>query len=94
MPYHWPNLRRERAVFTERVWGGDKVWINSHHLLRATHIFGPDRVSDLDATAVITTFTANPLRSATIEPPEKFVLGTVSVLVPCRWTLASGILNS
>ena len=43
---------------------------------------------------MIFTFTANPLRSATTEPPEGFVLGMVSVLVPRRWILDSGIFNS
>lgn len=59
-----------------------------------THIFGPEGVNDLDATAVTVTFTANPLRSATTEPPETFALGTVSVLVPRRWTFETGIPNS
>jgi len=44
--------------------------------------------------ALSSTFTASPLRSATTEPPEAFVLGTVSVLVPRRWTLDIGILSS
>lgn len=85
---------RGRAAFTERVWEGDKGWVNSQHLLSATHVFGPGGVSDLDATAMILTFIANPFRSATREAPEKLVLGTVSVLVPRRWTLDNGIFNS
>lgn len=55
---------------------------------------GPGGADDLDGTAMPLTFTASPLRSATTEPPETFALGTVSVLVPRRWTLDSGILNS
>lgn len=51
-------------------------------------------VNDVDATAVTLTFTASPLRSATTEPPETFALGTVSVLVPRRWTSDSGTPNS
>ena len=43
---------------------------------------------------MIFTFSANPLKSATREAPEGFVLGMVSVLVPRRWILDSGILNS
>lgn len=47
-----------------------------------------------DVIAASSTFTANPLRSATTEPPDALVLGTVSVLVPRRWTLDIGIFNS
>lgn len=47
-----------------------------------------------DATLAGFTLTANPLRSATTDPTEALVLGTVSVLVPRRWTLDIGILNS
>lgn len=53
-----------------------------------------DEVNDLGATAMTFTFTANPLRSATTDPPEILALGMVSVLVPRRWMLDNGILNS
>lgn len=85
MLYHQQRLRLgEGTFFSQRVWEGDKNWINSQHLLSPTHITWPGGVTDLDATAVVFTFIANPLRSATKEAPEILVLGTVSVLVPRR----------
>lgn len=90
VPHTEPDTEGKHIFLT--VWEGDKNWINSQHLLSSTHV--PGEANDLDAIAMIFTFTANPLRSTTTEPPEIFVLGTVSVLVPCRWILDMGILNS
>lgn len=54
----------------------------------------PGGAEGLGAAAVTFTFTARPLTSATTDPPEEFVLGTVSVLVPRRWMLDIGIFSS
>lgn len=85
MLYHQQRLRLgEGRFFSKRVWEGDKNWINSQHLLSPTHVTQPGGVTALDATTVVFTFIAKPLRSATKEAPEILVLGTVSVLVPRR----------
>ena len=80
--------------FTDRGREEEKSWINSQYLVSSTHRFCPAGADDWQSTARTFTFTASPLRSATTDPPETFALGTVSVLVPRRWTLDIGILNS
>lgn len=67
--------------------------MSASSLLITNHRSDPEGLVN-DATLGGFTFTANPLRSATTDPPEALVLGTVSVLVPRRWTLDIGILSS
>lgn len=61
--------------------------------LISSYGFGPEGLMT-DVALAGFTFTASPLKSATKDAPEALALGTVSVLVPRRWTLDIGILNS